>query len=169
MSILSLFEKHLRSYLRRQTQFSDGTDFEGIKNCAPVLNIGRHCMISSVIRKIEKGKGFLRKFGNFVLSNSVKLSSVNLDRETTCLTRPSSPVSAEFSWVEGELSQVQLLVENLLPADLRVMSVSLLADGSAMDVFPSQLTLAAHSGQHAVNLVGAPQEPGQVTITGQQQ
>ena len=69
--------------------------------------------------------------------------------------------------MDGELSQVQLSVENLLSADLRVMSVSLLADGSAMDVFPSQLTLAARSGQHAVNLVGAPQTPGQVVITGQ--
>ena len=69
--------------------------------------------------------------------------------------------------MEGELSQVQLSVENLLPADLRVMAVSLLAEGSPMDVFPSQLTLAANSGQHAVNLVGAPQAPGQVTITGQ--
>ncbi|XP_043233359.1 trafficking protein particle complex subunit 9-like [Amphibalanus amphitrite] len=72
----------------------------------------------------------------------------------------------EFRWVEGELSQVQLLVENLLPADLRVTAVSLLADGAALDVFPSQLTLAANSGPHAVNLVGAPQAAGQVTITG---
>ena len=62
---------------------------------------------------------------------------------------------------------MQLSVENLLPADLRVSSVSLLAEGSAMDAFPSQLTLAATSGQHVVNLVGAPQEPGRVVITGE--
>ena len=77
------------------------------------------------------------------------------------------PPSSDFHWVAGELSQVQLSVENLLPADLRVSSVSLLTDGSAMDVFPSQLTLAARSGQHVVNLVGAPQQPGRVVITGE--
>ncbi|XP_037073771.1 LOW QUALITY PROTEIN: trafficking protein particle complex subunit 9-like [Pollicipes pollicipes] len=72
----------------------------------------------------------------------------------------------EFNWVAGELSQVELSVENLLPADLRVTAVSLLCDGAPLDTFPSTLTLAAGSGQHTVNLVGAPQAPGQVTITG---
>ena len=42
-------------------------DFEGVKTVHVVLNIGRHYIICSAIRKIEKEKQFVRTFGNFVL------------------------------------------------------------------------------------------------------
>ena len=43
-------------------------------------------MVSSAIRKIEKGKQFTRTLSNFVLPNSLNICSVILDRETTFLT-----------------------------------------------------------------------------------
>ena len=43
-------------------------------------------MISSAIRKIEKGTQFVRTFGNFDLPIGVNICSVNLDYESTFLT-----------------------------------------------------------------------------------
>ena len=54
-----------------------------LKTVDSVLNIGRHCIISSAIRKIGKGKQFVRKFGNFLLPNGMNICSGSLDRETT--------------------------------------------------------------------------------------
>ena len=47
-----------------------------------VLNICRHYIISSAIRKIENGKQFVRTFGDFSLPYDVNNCCVNLDRET---------------------------------------------------------------------------------------
>ena len=67
-------------------QFSASTDFEGVKTVHTVLNIGRRYIIASTIRKIEKGKQFVRTFGTFCSAYGVNICSVNLDRETTFLT-----------------------------------------------------------------------------------
>ena len=60
------------------------------KNCAhlhTLLNIGRHYMISSAIRKIEKRKQFVRTYiWKFSSAYGVNIFSVNLDREITFLT-----------------------------------------------------------------------------------
>ena len=56
------------------------------KNLCIVLDNGRHYMISSAIRKIEKEKQFVRTFRNFLLPNDMNICSVNLDLETTFLT-----------------------------------------------------------------------------------
>ena len=37
------------------------------KTVHTLFNVGRHYMISSAIRKIEKEEQFVRTFGNFVL------------------------------------------------------------------------------------------------------
>ena len=55
-----------------------------------VLKNGRHYMISSDIHKMEKGKQFFCKFGNFVLPTSMRICSVNVDCETSFLTLSGS-------------------------------------------------------------------------------
>ena len=61
-------------------------ELEGIKTVYAVLNTGRHHMISSAIRKIEKGKQFVRTFWKFCSACGVDICSVNLVCETTFLT-----------------------------------------------------------------------------------
>ena len=67
-------------------QFSANTDFEGVRTVHTVLHVDRHYIISSAIRKIEKGKQFVRTFGRFCSACGMNICSVNLDRETTFLT-----------------------------------------------------------------------------------
>ena len=66
-------------------------DFESIKTVHTVLNIDRHYIISSAIRKVEKGKQFVPKFWKFCSAYGVNICSVNLDRETTFLTLSHAP------------------------------------------------------------------------------
>ena len=75
--------------------FSTSTNFEGIKTVQTVSNIGRHYMISSAIRKIKKGKQFVRTFWKFCSACGLKICSVNLDRETTFLTLQQPTLSSE--------------------------------------------------------------------------
>ena len=88
-----------------------------------MLNIGRHYKISSDIRKIDNGKRFVRTFGNFALPNGVNICSVNLDRETTCLTLFSLPPPPTFNLSHRTLVPLKPPPHHLLGHELTLHEV----------------------------------------------
>ncbi|XP_044540410.1 trafficking protein particle complex subunit 9 [Gracilinanus agilis] len=69
-----------------------------------------------------------------------------------------------FQWVQGDVCEVQLMVYNPMPFELRVENMGLLTSGVEFESLPAALSLPAESGLYPVTLVGVPQSTGQITI-----
>ncbi|XP_034619557.1 trafficking protein particle complex subunit 9 [Trachemys scripta elegans] len=72
----------------------------------------------------------------------------------------------DFQWVQGDVCEVQLMVYNPMPFELRVENMGLLTTGVEFESLPAALSLPAESGLYPVTLVGVPQNTGQITING---
>ncbi|KAM6215244.1 trafficking protein particle complex subunit 9 isoform 1-T1 [Rhynchocyon petersi] len=72
----------------------------------------------------------------------------------------------DFQWVQGEVCEVQLMVYNPMPFELRVENMGLLTSGVEFESLPAALSLPAESGLYPVTLVGVPQTTGTITING---
>ncbi|XP_061463012.1 trafficking protein particle complex subunit 9 isoform X2 [Rhineura floridana] len=72
----------------------------------------------------------------------------------------------DFQWVQGDVCEVQLMVYNPMPFELRVENMGLLTSGVEFESLPAALSLPAESGLYPVTLVGVPQSAGQITING---
>ncbi|KAM6457563.1 trafficking protein particle complex subunit 9 isoform 2-T5 [Liasis olivaceus] len=72
----------------------------------------------------------------------------------------------DFQWVQGDVCEVQLMVYNPMPFELRVENMGLLTSGVEFESLPAALSLPAESGLYPVTLVGVPQSPGQINING---
>ncbi|XP_072183487.1 trafficking protein particle complex subunit 9 isoform X2 [Excalfactoria chinensis] len=72
----------------------------------------------------------------------------------------------DFQWVQGDVCEVQLMVYNPMPFELRVENMGLLTTGVEFESLPAALSLPAESGLYPVTLVGVPQTTGQITING---
>ncbi|XP_065525091.1 trafficking protein particle complex subunit 9 isoform X7 [Lathamus discolor] len=72
----------------------------------------------------------------------------------------------EFQWVQGDVCEVQLMVYNPMPFELRVENMGLLTTGVEFESLPAALSLPAESGLYPVTLVGVPQTTGQITVNG---
>uniref|UniRef100_A0A8C0G1R8 Trafficking protein particle complex subunit 9 n=1 Tax=Chelonoidis abingdonii TaxID=106734 RepID=A0A8C0G1R8_CHEAB len=72
----------------------------------------------------------------------------------------------DFQWVQGDVCEVQLMVYNPMPFELRVENMGLLTAGVEFESLPATLSLPAESGLYPVTLVGVPQTTGQITING---
>uniref|UniRef100_A0A8C4Q3W9 Trafficking protein particle complex subunit 9 n=1 Tax=Eptatretus burgeri TaxID=7764 RepID=A0A8C4Q3W9_EPTBU len=72
----------------------------------------------------------------------------------------------DFQWVQGDVCEVQLMVYNPMPFELRVENMGLITSGVEFESLPAALSLPAESGLYPVTLVGVPKIPGPVTITG---
>ncbi|OXB57498.1 hypothetical protein ASZ78_013363 [Callipepla squamata] len=70
----------------------------------------------------------------------------------------------EFQWVQGDVCEVQLMVYNPMPFELRVENMGLLTTGVEFESLPAALSLPAESGLYPVTLVGVPQTTGQITV-----
>uniref|UniRef100_A0A670IFL6 Trafficking protein particle complex subunit 9 n=1 Tax=Podarcis muralis TaxID=64176 RepID=A0A670IFL6_PODMU len=66
----------------------------------------------------------------------------------------------------GDVCEVQLMVYNPMPFELRVENMGLLTSGVEFESLPAALSLPAESGLYPVTLVGVPQSAGQITING---
>ncbi|XP_006830787.1 PREDICTED: trafficking protein particle complex subunit 9 isoform X2 [Chrysochloris asiatica] len=71
-----------------------------------------------------------------------------------------------FQWVQGDVCEVQLMVSNPMPFELRVENMGLLTSGVEFESLPAALSLPAESGRYPVTLVGVPQTTGTITIHG---
>ncbi|XP_029369775.1 trafficking protein particle complex subunit 9 isoform X2 [Echeneis naucrates] len=72
----------------------------------------------------------------------------------------------DFQWVQGDVCEVQLMVYNPMPYELRVENMGLLTSGVEFESLPAALSLPAESGLYPVTLVGAPRTAGNITVNG---
>lgn len=72
----------------------------------------------------------------------------------------------DFQWVQGAVCEVQLMVYNPMPFELRVENMGLLTSGVEFESLPAALSLPAESGLYPVTLVGVPQTTGTITVNG---
>ncbi|NXK86039.1 TPPC9 protein, partial [Formicarius rufipectus] len=72
----------------------------------------------------------------------------------------------DFQWVQGDVCEVQLMVYNPMPFELRVENMGLLTTGVEFESLPAALSLPAESGLYPVTLVGVPQTTGHITVNG---
>ncbi|XP_026310346.1 trafficking protein particle complex subunit 9 [Piliocolobus tephrosceles] len=74
----------------------------------------------------------------------------------------------DFQWVQGDVCEVQLMVYNPMPFELRVENMGLLTSGVEFESLPAALSLPAESGLYPVTLVGVPQTTGTITVNGKE-
>ncbi|XP_051526754.1 trafficking protein particle complex subunit 9-like isoform X2 [Myxocyprinus asiaticus] len=72
----------------------------------------------------------------------------------------------DFQWVQGDVCEVQFMVYNPMPFELRVENMGLLTSGVDFESLPAALSLPAESGLYPVTLVGVPRTTGNITING---
>ncbi|XP_076862208.1 trafficking protein particle complex subunit 9 isoform X2 [Brachyhypopomus gauderio] len=72
----------------------------------------------------------------------------------------------DFQWVQGDVCEVQLMVYNPMPFELRVENMGLLTSGVDFESLPAALSLPAESGLYPVTLVGVPRTTGNITVNG---
>ncbi|KAK9527239.1 hypothetical protein VZT92_015892 [Zoarces viviparus] len=82
-----------------------------------------------------------------------------------CLNTADETCS-DFQWVQGDVCEVQLMVYNPMPYELRVENMGLLTSGVEFESLPAALTLPAESGLYPVTLVGVPRTAGNITVNG---
>ncbi|XP_051926275.1 trafficking protein particle complex subunit 9 isoform X3 [Hippocampus zosterae] len=74
----------------------------------------------------------------------------------------------DFQWVQGDVCEVQLMVYNPMPYELRVENMGLLTSGVEFESLPAGLSLPAESGLYPVTLVGVPRTSGNISVNGYQ-
>ncbi|XP_035038021.1 trafficking protein particle complex subunit 9 isoform X2 [Hippoglossus stenolepis] len=72
----------------------------------------------------------------------------------------------EFQWVQGDVCEVQFMVYNPMPYELRVENMGLMTSGVEFESLPAGLSLPAESGLYPVTLVGVPRTAGNITVIG---
>ncbi|XP_058300519.1 trafficking protein particle complex subunit 9 isoform X3 [Hylobates moloch] len=72
----------------------------------------------------------------------------------------------DFQWVQGDVCEVQLMVYNPMPFELRVENMGLLTSGVEFESLPAALSLPAESGLYPVTLVGVPRTTGTIAVNG---
>ncbi|XP_061597659.1 trafficking protein particle complex subunit 9-like [Cololabis saira] len=81
-------------------------------------------------------------------------------------TRGGDKDKIDFQWVQGDVCEVQLMVYNPMPFELRVENMGLLTSGVEFESLPAGLSLPAESGLYPVTLVGVPRTAGTITVNG---
>ncbi|XP_052763797.1 trafficking protein particle complex subunit 9-like [Mya arenaria] len=81
------------------------------------------------------------------------------------VSRPDCP-DVDFSWVEGDIAEVQLLVHNPLPDNLPLTHIGLITEGLEVEAFPTSPTIPAEHGLYAVKIKLVPAAAGQLNILG---
>ncbi|WAR17216.1 TPPC9-like protein [Mya arenaria] len=79
------------------------------------------------------------------------------------VSRPDCP-DVDFSWVEGDIAEVQLLVHNPLPDNLPLTHIGLITEGLEVEAFPTSPTIPAEHGLYAVKIKLVPAAAGQLNI-----
>jgi len=69
-------------------------------------------------------------------------------------------------WVSGDVAEVAMVVDNPLPIEIKVSSMTLLTDGVEFEAYPATLALPAQSGSYPFMLLGTPKCHGNLVIKG---
>ncbi|XP_037775449.1 protein brunelleschi-like [Penaeus monodon] len=72
----------------------------------------------------------------------------------------------DFDWVEGDVCEVIMDLENPMPFELKVASMMLITEGAQFESWTSTVVLKAERGPQPVTLRGRPQGAGELKITG---
>lgn len=93
---------------------------------------------------------------------------LQLNRSTHNTPRKSVSMSTQldFKWIQGEVCQIALMVQNILPIELNANHMSILTDGIAFETHPISLSLPPESSQTPINLSGIPRNTGNIDILG---
>ena len=71
-----------------------------------------------------------------------------------------------FSWVQDDVAEVQLVLLNPLPMEIKIVNLVLLTEGVKFEAFPSTFSLTATKEKIPVSLLGIPKEPGRLRVVG---
>ncbi|KAK8728604.1 hypothetical protein OTU49_009040 [Cherax quadricarinatus] len=95
--------------------------------------------------------------GPFIFSPFTSLTSSN-DRR--------AHGKMDFDWVEGDICEICLDLENPMPFELKVTNMMLLTEGAQFEAWPSTVVLKAEKSLQAVTLRGRPLSAGELRVTG---
>ncbi|XP_045585316.1 protein brunelleschi isoform X2 [Procambarus clarkii] len=95
--------------------------------------------------------------GPFIFSPFTSLTSSN-DRR--------AHGKMDFEWVEGDVCEICLDLENPMPFELKVTNMMLITEGVQFESWASTIVLKAEKNIQTVTLRGRPQSPGELKVTG---
>ncbi|XP_051694524.2 trafficking protein particle complex subunit 9 isoform X1 [Oryctolagus cuniculus] len=72
--------------------------------------------------------------------------------------------NTDVQWIQADVCEVQLMMYNPMPFELRVENMGLLTSGVEFKSLPAALSLLAKSGLYPVTLVGVLQTTGTITV-----
>lgn len=75
-------------------------------------------------------------------------------------------IFADFSWVEGDMAEVQLQVSNPMPDELKVSQITLITEGVEIESVPMAPSIPAETGSYSVKILIRPTSTGDLKILG---
>lgn len=78
----------------------------------------------------------------------------------------NSKAEVEFSWVEGDISEVDLHVSNPMPDELKIAQLGLLTESVEIEIFPASPSIPAESGNYLVKIMARPTSTGELIVSG---
>lgn len=72
----------------------------------------------------------------------------------------------DFDWVEGDICEIGLDLENPMPFELKVTNMMLITEGAQFEAWTSTVVLKAEKGFQSVTLRGRPQSAGELRVIG---
>ncbi|KAK7074230.1 Trafficking protein particle complex subunit 9 [Halocaridina rubra] len=86
----------------------------------------------------------------------------------TSLTSSSNKTQGkiDFDWVEGDVCEIVLDLENSMPFDLKITSMMLMTEGIQFESWTSTVVLKPERGAQAITLRGRPQGAGELRVIG---
>ncbi|XP_042221045.1 protein brunelleschi-like isoform X1 [Homarus americanus] len=95
--------------------------------------------------------------GPFIFSPFTSLTSIN-ERRTNG--------KMEFDWVEGDVCEICLDLENPMPFELKVTNMMLITEGAQFESWASTTVLKPEKGLQSVTIRGRPQSAGELRVIG---
>lgn len=78
----------------------------------------------------------------------------------------TTKADCDFSWVEGDISEVHLNVSSPMPDELKIAQLGLLTEGVEMETFPSSPSIPAEAGNYLVKIITRPTSTGELIVSG---
>lgn len=110
-------------------------------------------------RKAEKKASLIPEDDNgpFIFSPFTSLTNSNEKR---------SQGKVDFDWVEGDVCEISLDLENTMPFELKITNMTLITEAVQFESWTSTVVLKHEPGPQPVTLRGRPQGSGELLVTG---
>lgn len=73
----------------------------------------------------------------------------------------------DFSWVDGDMAEVQVQLSNPMPDDLAIAQLGLITEGLKIETFPCTPSIPAEYSSYQVNIRLRPESSGDLKILGE--